>query len=922
MVHDVFISHSAKNEETASAVCAALEAAGIRCWIAPRDIVPGVEWSEAIVNGISGSRVMVLILTSDANASRQVRREVQMACESGITVIPFRVEDVQPSTALRYYLTSVHYLDAVTPPLEQHLGPLADSILAQLAKSGPRRERGHDRTGDTQPNPKEPDGPKRNSPDEIGASPVVRPPPRPKPVSRFHNQRELPMPVDWQPPDADAVIIAHLSDLHLDEKNTHDTNWRLVETVLRDVIKPGLVCVTGDLVDTPTPNNFKEARKLLENLTQQMGKCKVRVCAGNHDRFLLGNKWWKWWDKRDLGKTFADHMRGMVVFADEPRAEELTSPSGSTVWKVGLVAIDSNQEADAFARGWVDPNHFDLIRQHTKRVDWDLTILLIHHHLLSVRALETSRRGSKWDLLNVLCLVNSGNLLEVLAENHVDIALHGHEHAHHFAKYGSCEEGRSTVRVVGAGTATGKGGRFPSFNVLILQQDRSVLLRRMEYDGHAWKLRDEFRLLAPAEIRRGWLMRSQAALGGGPIRHEPTSEVSKYVEFTRQRDIWVRWQFKNWVVRERFDHSIANSTGTLQDVRVRFIPPTGNAKEAEKIELRPDENPWVTDHTFRVIASVPTEFRGIPITIQLNYRWRGGAVLTSEEMPDDHRGLFRRNGYEWATVWSNGPSRVAELLVLLPAEFAPLEVPLLIVQDLEKDGQFGDEALALKKNVGIPQNGVFTLRVPYPRPDRMYVLAWKPIPAAPSPFFRLLEDFLAERGQEYLGILAKELATADLDLKGSVALYAKKHDKPELLRAGFRKMGRNAKNDEPAKSVPLVGGRSALAQAWWGATIICQRDPNNPTGVSVEGQSGSVPADQLGLMPSEDGMLVFSLTHVNFDERNALAKAILRIGFWQPTGLRLLSADNRNRLRSGIAVAIMKTLLGVEADLSDQDRKD
>ncbi len=43
MAHDVFISHSAKDKATADAVCAVLEAEGIRCWIAPRDVLPSVE---------------------------------------------------------------------------------------------------------------------------------------------------------------------------------------------------------------------------------------------------------------------------------------------------------------------------------------------------------------------------------------------------------------------------------------------------------------------------------------------------------------------------------------------------------------------------------------------------------------------------------------------------------------------------------------------------------------------------------------------------------------------------------------------------------------------------------------------------------------------------------------------------------------
>ena len=43
MAHDVFISYSAKDKTTADGVCATLEAKGIRCWIAPRDILPGMD---------------------------------------------------------------------------------------------------------------------------------------------------------------------------------------------------------------------------------------------------------------------------------------------------------------------------------------------------------------------------------------------------------------------------------------------------------------------------------------------------------------------------------------------------------------------------------------------------------------------------------------------------------------------------------------------------------------------------------------------------------------------------------------------------------------------------------------------------------------------------------------------------------------
>jgi hypothetical protein len=63
LAHDVFISYSHIDKSAADAACATLEAVGIRCWIAPRDISPGAEWGETIIDAINSARVMVLIFS-------------------------------------------------------------------------------------------------------------------------------------------------------------------------------------------------------------------------------------------------------------------------------------------------------------------------------------------------------------------------------------------------------------------------------------------------------------------------------------------------------------------------------------------------------------------------------------------------------------------------------------------------------------------------------------------------------------------------------------------------------------------------------------------------------------------------------------------------------------------------------------------
>ena len=97
MNFDVFVSYSSKDKATADAACAALENAGSRCWIAPRDVLPGSDWGSSIVEAINHCRAMVLIFSSSANESAQIRNEVVQAVNRGVPVVPMRIENVEPT---------------------------------------------------------------------------------------------------------------------------------------------------------------------------------------------------------------------------------------------------------------------------------------------------------------------------------------------------------------------------------------------------------------------------------------------------------------------------------------------------------------------------------------------------------------------------------------------------------------------------------------------------------------------------------------------------------------------------------------------------------------------------------------------------------------------------------------------------------
>ncbi|TFG50345.1 MAG: TIR domain-containing protein [Anaerolineales bacterium] len=133
MAHDAFISHSSKDKTIADAVCGTLEGKNIRCWIAPRDVPPGTHYGAALDKAIENSKIFILLISKGSNNSDQVIRELEIAADNGIPIIPIRIEDIEPTDAMRYYVKSLHWLDALTPPLERHLEKITASVQALLS---------------------------------------------------------------------------------------------------------------------------------------------------------------------------------------------------------------------------------------------------------------------------------------------------------------------------------------------------------------------------------------------------------------------------------------------------------------------------------------------------------------------------------------------------------------------------------------------------------------------------------------------------------------------------------------------------------------------------------------------------------------------------------------------------------------------
>lgn len=123
MQHKVFISHSSKDGDLAKAICHYLEADGIRCWIAPRDI-DGSDWASCIMRGIHQCDVFVVIVSMHSISSPEVIKEVTEATRTCQYILPFKTDEEDLTDRLRYHLAPCHWLDAVTPPIKKHIEEL------------------------------------------------------------------------------------------------------------------------------------------------------------------------------------------------------------------------------------------------------------------------------------------------------------------------------------------------------------------------------------------------------------------------------------------------------------------------------------------------------------------------------------------------------------------------------------------------------------------------------------------------------------------------------------------------------------------------------------------------------------------------------------------------------------------------------
>lgn len=100
----VFVSYSSRQADLAHTLSRSINEAGYTTWIAPESIATGANYQEAIPMAINGARLMLLLLTEDAQQSKWVQKEVGSAIGAGKLLLPMQLEPFAINPQFRFLL--------------------------------------------------------------------------------------------------------------------------------------------------------------------------------------------------------------------------------------------------------------------------------------------------------------------------------------------------------------------------------------------------------------------------------------------------------------------------------------------------------------------------------------------------------------------------------------------------------------------------------------------------------------------------------------------------------------------------------------------------------------------------------------------------------------------------------------------------
>jgi serine/threonine protein kinase/Flp pilus assembly protein TadD len=136
---DIFLSYSSQDETIVGLALEKLEAAGHRCWFAPRDIPPGEFYAGQIIQALRESRMALLFFSAHSNASEQVVREINFAVSHRLPMLVVRLDQTALSNHFEYLIRINQWLDVTQLSSDaERIDKIVAQVETSLAKSGPK----------------------------------------------------------------------------------------------------------------------------------------------------------------------------------------------------------------------------------------------------------------------------------------------------------------------------------------------------------------------------------------------------------------------------------------------------------------------------------------------------------------------------------------------------------------------------------------------------------------------------------------------------------------------------------------------------------------------------------------------------------------------------------------------------------------
>jgi hypothetical protein len=137
----IFVSYSRRDLEIVDSIVEKIENAGMSVWIDRDDIKAGKTWRVQIVEAIATCDAFVLMLSPNSAASDNVRKEIDLAQDSGRAVFIMKLDPVKLPAEMLYQLVGLQHIDLQELGIDNAVNQFIDTLEEHFTTWVPPEDR-------------------------------------------------------------------------------------------------------------------------------------------------------------------------------------------------------------------------------------------------------------------------------------------------------------------------------------------------------------------------------------------------------------------------------------------------------------------------------------------------------------------------------------------------------------------------------------------------------------------------------------------------------------------------------------------------------------------------------------------------------------------------------------------------------------